>query len=337
MEQQRNPYEKDNRAVLVSAAKDATKGKRSQSVDPDSKIRASGMHFNDENADRFWEEKHGIVTKPVELVDAITGDFYDNGKWKAITQHENFLNQVSRMYVVFPNEEVIDITYKLLNQDDDLEMLGEPKFTNHGLNLYITIISKKHKMIVESSDVENDEVNLGVIVRNSLGGGLALGTDTFTYRRICFNGAVFGYNDLGSDSMRHYGKNVEKITRLMRETITRGLGHFEDIHKYYEKLATSKLGEKSLIFGRLFNDGISAKYFPTFVDIDTQKITGSMGENLGNEHIFSYSKDYANTSLWSIFNDFTKGIWHSKDLRMDSKRFMTKRLHQVLIETAYGK
>jgi hypothetical protein len=47
-----------------------------------------------------------------------------------------------------------------------------------------------------------DEVRVGCVIRNSLGAGVALGADLFTYRLICENGAIAKGRDLGSIAIR---------------------------------------------------------------------------------------------------------------------------------------
>lgn len=300
-------------------------------------VKATGIAFDFERADRFWESKYGIITTPLLLNERGSAKLYDNKKWKSILQNDSFLNIVGRDYVVYPNEEVLANTQSLLQADPTLKLLEtdergmeNPRFTNHGLNMFITLISEENSFKVKDSHEVGDLVKVGVMIRNSLGGGMGLGADLFTYRLGCLNGAVFKSFDLGNDYMRHYGKNVEKVTNAMRELITNSLGRVEDIKNFYEKMAEKKLGEgnRMSVFKRL-EPHISDKYYPDYVEIEAVKIS----KDQPPDHVFHVPDEAKSYSMWRIFNDFTQKVWHSKDLRLEAKRGCTMKLHQIIIDS----
>lgn len=307
-------------------------------------VRVVAREYDFSRASSFWS-KYGYEEVP-SIVVTDEDKRYDDLKYKGIFQHRKLIADVSRLNVLFPNEEAEAIS-KLLVGDgtNGLRLLGEPKYTNHGLNIYIPIISDKMSRKIEGSDSNNDIVRLGVIIRNSMGSTpgqrLALGTELFTFRDLCENGAVFGHEEIGHMSINHYGKDTEKITNMMRELIFSSVGKIEEIFNYYEGMTQVKVGERLYIANKL-GEHIPDRFFPNYIAIDKEKeVTkiGAEGQALESHikktyRIENSSKDL---TLWNVFNDFTKSLWHDKELAFDKKRKATVNLHKIVIDAIKGK
>jgi hypothetical protein len=302
---------------------------------PGQYVEAVGRQFDFEHANRYWEAQYGIVEPPSILVDRF-GNRYDDRKYKGIFQNGKLLKEPSRDYVTFPNEEMINVVKRLVGDGSTkLRIWKEPEFSNHGLNCHVTVLSTEHGKVIEGSNEKNDFVRLGIVVRNSVGGGLALGTDLFTFRDVCQNGAIFEYEDIGHQSMRHYGKDSAKITRLMRELIESSVNRIEEIYNYYERMTRFKLRERQYVIPDL-RHYIPEKYFPDYVDFYKEKIATEIGaegkatqtKTVTKIDIDEKAKDM---TLWEVFNSFTKNLWHS-DLNMEHKRFTTMNLHKIIID-----
>jgi hypothetical protein len=326
---------KNNQSILEQKSKENMIQEQVELLDAENKVKSTGLEFDFEHADRFWEAKYGIIQPPILLRERGTKKLYDNKKWKAILQNDDFINQVGRYYVLYPNEEVVSNTNDLVKADPTLKLLQErgvpnPRFTNHGLNMFMTLISEEHSFKVKDSHEVGDLIQVGVMIRNSMGGGMGLGADLFTYRLGCLNGAVFRSFDLGNDYMRHYGKDVAKVTNAMRDLINNSLSRVEDVKNFYEKMATKKLGDNNRmrIMKQLENAYLPQRYFPDYVEIEDVKIS----KDEPSDKVYRIPSEAKSYSMWRVFNDFTQKVWHSKDIRLDAKRKYTVKLHQIIID-----
>lgn len=279
------------------------------------------------NPDLTWA-KYGTITYKLNLQNKY-GKVYDNGQLKCITQNNFALAVVKRAYIVLPHEPIDEIVNEFVdNPSNGLRLLDEPKVTAHGINKYWLLIDDKHALKVRDSFEKNDEIKFGVAIRNSIGGRLAFGCDLFTYRTICMNGAVYGYNDLGSFSMRHFGYDVEKMTNALFSTLRDQLGRASEIMHYYNKFAQTKLGNNKPLFEKLA-EHISLKYLP---NEDEGLIVKQPNKKKGQERSFVIKQNLQEQSLWKLFNTITANVWHEKALSFDMIRHSTKKLHETLIE-----
>lgn len=306
-----------------------------ETINLEQRIKATGLIFDEKNVDRTWEAAYGIVGKNILLNERGTNKLYDNRKLKSILEYDSFVNVVGRNYVIYPNQEVIKNTNTLIQADPTLKLLEEPnqenpKYTNHGLNMFITLISDENSFKIKDSHEVGDLIQVGVVIRNSLGGGMGLGADLFTYRLSCLNGAIFKSYDLGNDYMRHYGKNPEKVTNAMRNLITHSLERVQDIKNFYQKMAEKKLGDnnRQSVFKKL-SLFIPQKSYPAYVDIEAKRLN----KDSPLEYTFTISEDTKKLSMWQVFNDFTKNIWHADVINFEAKRYQTMKLHQIIIDS----
>lgn len=276
--------------------------------------------------DLTWQ-KYGTITYPINLQNKY-GKVYDNGQLKCITQNKYAIAVVKRAYTVFPHDPIDEMVNEFVeNPANGLRLLDEPKITSHGINKYWLLIDDKHTFKVEDSFEKNDEMKFGVAIRNSIGGRLAFGCDIFSYRSICMNGAVWGYKDLGSFSMRHFGSDVERMTNALFSTLRDQLGRASEIINYYNKFAQTKLGNNKDLIEKLA-ENISLKYLP---DEDEGLIVKLPNKKKGQERTFTLKKNLQEQSLWDVFNIVTRNLWHQKDLSFDMVRHGTKQLHEVMI------
>lgn len=276
------------------------------------------------NPDRTWD-KHKIVTYKILLQNEY-GKTFDNRALKAITQNNYLRAIVGRNYLVYPHEEIDEIVKSYTNdQSSGLEMLGTPKISYHGLNKHWVLMSNKIQTEIKTSKEKNDLVKFGVAIRNSIGGRLAFGIDIMSYRVVCSNGAIAGFRDFGSYSLRHYGKNTEKMTNVLTNMIHEALGRAIDIGNYYTKFAKTKLGNNKELLDTLAKF-IPLKYFPEWINITMKDKRKDI------ERSFTIPFKSRQKSLWELFNEFTANIWHEKDLSFDMTRFTTKKLHEILIQ-----
>lgn len=274
--------------------------------------------------DTEWFEKYGGITYPINLQDKF-GKRFDNGMFKAIVENGFTTGIVSRKYLYIPHGPIDEVVNEFVDNPANGLRLMNTKESQHSINKYWILIDDKHTFKVQNSFVENDQMNFGAIIRNSVGGRLAFGCDLFSYRSICMNGAVFGYQNYGTFSVRHFGSSFPEMTENLFKGLREQLGAASNIINYYNKFATTKLGNNKALIERLANE-ISLKYFPEDIIIKLPNKTK------GQKREFTIKKSLQEKSLWYLFNEFSRVIWHNNKLSFDMVRHSTKKLHDILIE-----
>lgn len=276
--------------------------------------------------DLRWE-KIGTIVYPLNMQTKY-GKVYDNGELKAIMQNNFCTKIVNRKYFVLPNEAIDPVVNEFVDNPVNGLRLMDVKETKHGQNKYWILIDDKHQFKVQNSFEENDTINFGAIIRNSVGGRLAFGVDLFSFRSICMNGAIFGYKGYGSFSVRHFGTNFEKMTDHVFRGLRDQLGHASEMINYYNKFASTKLGNNKALIERLAND-ISLKYLPDDI------IVKLPNKSKGQKREFTIKKALQDKSLWFLFNELTSKLWslkHETKLSFDMVRQNTMKLHEILVD-----
>ncbi len=274
-------------------------------------VRAIEMPFNFNKAVHTWKP-HGYSEVPL-LVRAKDGKLYDDRKFKGIFKNGLYRKLVKRNYVVLPNEEVDNIVNRLLRTHGEKHQLYlfKTHFAYNGDAQYWEIRSKKEYKI-PGSYRNNDVVQLGIIIRNSLGCNITYGMDVFTFCQVCANGAIRKGNDLLSMKIKHYGKDslkmmTENLDRRMDDVMTEG----KELIEQYEKAVKLKL---RLETAKLIAKRIPVRYLPDYIHVDEKTKAVTLTDKV---------------SLWNAFNDSTQKIWHN-DISFLTKSDLTVHLHRVL-------
>lgn len=276
-------------------------------------VRAIELPFNFKKADHTWK-KFGYMQVPLE-VRSFDAKIYDDRKNSGIFQNRIYRKICGRGYVMLPNEEVDDIVPKLL------KLFG----VEFGLYLYKTYtayngdakyweVRSNKEYTIPGSFRNNDKVQLGFIIRNSLACNVSFGMDAFTFCKVCTNGAIAKGSDLLSMKIKHYGKDSLKqmttnLERRVRDIMEEGI---ELIHQY-EKAAKLKL---RLEAAKLIAKRVSAKYLPDYIEVTE-----------GTREVTLKRQD---KTLWEAFNAVTDPVWHNKELSFLTKSEMTNHLHRVM-------
>ena len=276
-------------------------------------VKAIDLPFNFKKVDETWI-KYGLTKVPLE-VRAIDGKIYDDRKNSGIFHNKIYRKLCGRGYVILPNEYVDEIVPKLLKAfkgEYGLELFKTHE-AYHGDAKYWEIRSNK-EFKIDGSFRDNDKVQLGFILRNSLACNVSFGIDAFTFCQICTNGAIRKGNDLLSLKVKHYGKDALKqmttnLERRVRDIMTEGV----ELIKQYEKAARLKL---RLEAAQMIAKRVSAKYLPDYIEVEegTHKVTLT-------KH---------NKTFWETFNEITDPVWHNKELSFLTKSEMTNHLHNVM-------
>jgi hypothetical protein len=277
--------------------------------------------------DTQWYKKFGGITYPINLQNKF-GKTFDDGQLKAIVENGYTTGIVTRSYLYIPHGPIDEVVNEFVDNPANGLRLKETKESQHGRNKYWILIDDKNVFKVKNSFVENDEMNFGAIIRNSVGGRLAFGVDLFSFRSICMNGAIFGFRDFGSFSVRHFGSNFPEMTANLFKGLREQLGAASEMINYYNKFATTKLENNKPLIEKIA-EHISLKYFPEDIIVKLPNKTK------GQEREFTIKKSLQEKSLWFLFNEFTSKIWsdkHESKLSFDMIRHSTKKLHEILID-----
>lgn len=279
-------------------------------------VPAVDLPFDFKRTDRRWEDKYGITSVPL-LVKSDAGKIYDDRRLKGIFVNGRYKRIVSRKYTVFPNQEAEILVHKFA-EEKGLEVT-KTHTSHYGDAMYWQILDTKNapEVIQKWLDETNDNVQVGCVVRNSLGCGVSLGADLFTYRLICSNGAIAKGRDLGSIAIRHIGKEQE-----MYEMFADGI---EDIiHRTKQLTSMYRLATRMTVNRKMadeFKRLIPRRALPRCMEID---------EKTGKFQLVSQE------TLWDAFNDVTDSAWHYKKAGFLTTKEITNGAHHILIHAVQG-
>lgn len=271
-------------------------------------VKAVDMPFDYKRVDRSWEDKYGITSVPL-LVRSISGQLYDDRRLKGLFVEGNYKRLVSRTYTVFPNQEVDEIIREIA--DKARLTIGKTVHQSHfGDAMYWQVLDLENKEFVQAGD----GLNAGCIVRNSLGAGVALGADAFTFRLVCENGAIARGKNLGSISLRHVGSHDEMLENFT-DNIANVIDQARALVNVYRRAVKIRMNPK---IARDF-----VKYVPERALPDSISITRKKGR-------ISAVTLRRHDSLWETFNSITESAWHHKKTGFITKSGILQNAHRVL-------
>ena len=284
-------------------------------IDISQGVEAVEMPFDFTQEDMTWK-KYGITTAPL-LLRAEDDSLYDDRKMKGLFKYKKiddkikrtYRNLCSRGYVVFPNEECDIVVDKVVEMDTEYGLkLHDIHEAYQGDAKYWEIRSDK-KYRVDN----NDDVQIGIVVRNSLARGVSFGADIFTFRLVCANGAISKGRDLLSLKIPHYGKGALK---LMQEALSRRIHDLflegEMLLNQYKIAAKLRVRQET---AEAIVKKIPKKYIPDYIEIEDKSYKVSLSKT---------------PTVWRTFNDITEEIWHNNATSFLTKADMTNNMHSIL-------
>jgi uncharacterized protein DUF932 len=282
-------------------------------------VKAIDLPFDFKNKVTTWQNQYGITEVPLH-VRAADGQVYDDKKFKGIFKDDKYKCIVGRRYVVYPNEEVDAVLHKWVDRPGSGLKIVKQYFSHHGDASYWQIMSDKYAEVQKG-----DKIQIGCLVRNSIGTYVALGADLFTYRLICSNGAIAKGSDLGSIAVRHIGDRnimVREFSKGLESILERTTGL---IH-YYKEAAKLKVNQ---LIAESWAARIPQRALPKQIEVNTKtgKVTLTGQPN-----------------LWNSFNDITADVWKNKnqgepmktDTGFSTKYYLTMYAHKVMIQAIDG-
>ncbi len=276
-------------------------------------VEATEMPFDFAREDFTWK-KYGMTEAPL-LIRAEDDTLYDDNKLKGLFKYKVidgklkriFRKTANRGYVVFPNEECDLVVDKVISEDSEFGLKLHKVHTAYNGDAKYWEIRSAKKYRVESGD----EVQLGIVVRNSLACNVSFGADIFTFRLVCQNGAISKGKDLLSLKIPHYGKGAlvlmqEALSKRIRDLFKEG----EYLLDQYRIAAKLKIRQET---AEAIAKKISQKYIPDYIELEDHKV-----------------KLHKTPTVWKTFNDITEEIWHNNSLSFLTKADMTNAMHSVM-------
>lgn len=279
-------------------------------------VPAESLPFQKHLAVRTWK-KYGIEEVPL-WVKSASGKLYDDKKFKGLFFWGNYRRIVSRNYTVIPNEEIDAIVHEYVRRSKgklnvykySKKIKGGSSYDSHfGDAAYWELRSNQWETVEG-----DDTVQIGCMVRNSVGTYVALGADLYTFRKWCSNGAIAKGIDFGSIAIRHMSER-DKILENFGKGLEKILDRTTDLIDYYRKSTKMRLNQK---IAEEWAKRIPQRCLPKSVAVNhkTKAVTLKQDQN-----------------LWEAFNDITKEAWRpeKKETGFLSKHYITSYAHKVLV------
>lgn len=237
-----------------------------------------------------------------------------------------FVKILSTDYELFPNEELKERLDGWAGENG-YSIFKDSRAGKNGHGRFLIYlpndIEKDNYGVGHSWAGTEDKVRVGFAARNSIDGSIGFGLDVFTFRKLCNNGVIVMADNSRSTlragkattaSIEHkHTPNLVAFLDKLGEHMERLRGIGEQVIAYYDQLAQVQINEE--IARALASTYIPKKYLPYEVDEQGKpKLDTIKGR-----------KD-----MWSIYNDFTKGIWHNDSSDMKSRFEYFNALHNTL-------
>jgi len=260
------------------------------------------MEISFGDPDTTWQQ-YGLLQCPILYAG-------EESSYKAIVRNGQLVKILGRGYELFPNEEAL----KLADQAAALVGLKPFQVSAPGLRTEGHVIFNNEETRMRAiytlgrvEKVDGDEVNVGVNVFNSIDGSSSFGCGLFTFREICSNGVILGYEKIFQVKRIHtkgLSRVLEEMKTRMVYTMERGL----DVLESYRRMAREKVTEK--LVDKILRSRLSLKVLPDYIKEEEATIP--------------------DINQWQLYNDITELIWHNADAGLHTKTFQFNTLHRVM-------
>jgi hypothetical protein len=248
-----------------------------------------------------WKQ-YGLEQYPIQI------DGKDTN-YKAIFRNNNLVKVLGKDYELFPNEEALKIA------DQAAALAGLTPFAPKtfgvrvdGHKLYNKQETKMRAIYTpgKAHRVDGDEVNIGVNVFNAIDGSSSFGCGIFTFRSICGNGVIFGYEEIMS-LRRIHTKGLQTIIDDMTNKMVHVMDQSISLLETYRRMAATKVTDKFIT--KILKSRLPAKVLPDYLKEEEAKLP--------------------NITEWQLYNDVTELIWHNEKTGLHSKTFQFNTLHSI--------
>jgi len=249
-----------------------------------------------------WKQ-YGLEQYPIQV------DGKDTS-YKAIFRNNGLVKVLGKSYELFPNEEALKIA------DAAASLAGLEPFAPktfgvraEGHRLYNKQETKMRAIYTPGKiqRVDGEEVNVGVNVFNAIDGSSSFGCGIFTFRSICSNGVIFGYEEIMS-LRRIHTKGLQTAIEDMKNKMVLVMEQGAELLETYRRMAAIKVTEKFI--DRILSSRLPAKVLPYYLKEEEAKLP--------------------DITEWQLYNDITELIWHNEKTGLHSKTFQFNTLHSIM-------
>lgn len=224
------------------------------------------IEFEVEKSDDRWQE-YNISEKYLNYHDEQT-------RFKGIVKDGKLVNLVSKRYTVIPNELLTEEVVPLI------ERFGYEQLDSPAKGM-VSARYMQYFVKPKLEEVGNEDVKLGMLLRNSIDGSLSLGLEGFSYRTLCSNGVIMGKESVYSFTKKHMG-SVKDI-----------LLHLEEGVALVNKTSLRILEKYNHMMKMEFN---KEKY-------------GALKEQLPKKDLVDIARRIGTGTDWDAFNSVTQNLW----------------------------
>jgi hypothetical protein len=289
-----------------------------------SDLRDVNVKADYSQVDDTWLE-YGYRQVPMAATTA-TGEYMGPSGTKLILQKSEFDEKqflrttMPQTQPFIPMEAVQYTVIDKLQNNPEVKRRGiefdEPviKESHYG-NSRFWIIQTNINAIVKGSHIEDDKMQLGFVVRNGYNTGVALGFDMCNLRVVCSNGTIVRGQDFGTTAIAHVGNDAKLLLERFSTAMLEGLDSAHRLIEFYESLTKLKINQK--IAEHLYKTvHMPDKYFPDYMNIQLSK-KGTQEQKKKYREAkkvpITLTADGKGKSMWEVFNDITKPLWHAMD------------------------
>jgi len=259
------------------------------------------MEINFGVSNTTWK-RYGLEQLPIQI------DGKDTN-YKAIFKDNSLVKVLGKDYELFPNEEALKIA------DQAASLAGLQAFApkSFGLRTVGNVLYNKQETKMRAiytpgkiQRVDGDEVNVGVNVFNAIDGSSSFGCGVFTFRSICSNGVIFGYEEI-MNLRRIHTKGLQTAIEGMKSKMVLVMEQGASLLEAYRRMARVKVTEKFI--DRILSSRLPARVLPYYLKEEEAKLP--------------------DVTEWQLYNDITELIWHNERTGLHSKTFQFNTLHSI--------
>jgi len=256
--------------------------------------------------DLTWKQ-YGLTENPILINGRETG-------YKAVLRDGQLVTIVSNAYQLFPNEEALKIADEAAKRAglEPFNVSSGAGIRREGHAIYNLGRTRMHAIYTPrgaAHRIDGEEVKVGVDVQNSIDGSTSFGCGVFTYRFICGNGVILGYQKLFG-IRRIHTKGLTAAINDLKNRMILVMEQAQDIVGAYQRMAQRRVTEE--LIERIKKSRLSKKVLPDYLTAEEPTIQV--------DHL----------TEWQLYNDITEAIWHNAKAGLRTKTFQFQVLHQVM-------
>ena len=256
----------------------------------------------------------GELDKTWQQYDLYQAPLLFNGektRYKAIIYKGKIVAVVGRGYELFPNEEALKIA------DRAARIAGlkpfsikAPGIETEGHVLYNQDRTRMRAIYVPDEEIkiaDSDRVKVGIQIYNSIDSSSSFGCGLFSFRGICSNGVIFGYQKIYGIRKIHT-KSLTAAINSLKNRIALMMDKARDVIAEYRRMAQTEITEE--LIEKIRKSRLSKKILP--------------------EYLREEEAEIPTITEWELYNDITEAIWHNAKAGMRTKTHQFQVLHQVM-------